>query len=249
MSIPTASKVVNYAKKYVRSAKYGSPNKFTKWYGFGGQAVPWCAIFVYYCLCQTGGKTLMAGCSNKAYCPTIWNWAKKKGYTKPSSATAKKGDLVLFDWEKDGVCDHIGFIIKDNGNGTVQTVEGNTSNTNNGNGGCVQIRERSKSLIKGYVRLPYAKAKKSAKKGKRYSGAFPKLPKRGYFKKGDKGTEVKKLQKFLNWFGNYKLKIDGEIGTLTESAIKKFQKSKPTQLKADGLFGKKSLAKAKSIKK
>lgn len=34
-----------------------------------------------------------------------------------------------------------------------------------------------------------------------YPGTFPKLPKRGYFKKGDKGTEVKKLQNLLVWLG------------------------------------------------
>lgn len=250
MAIPTSTKVINYAKKFVRSAKYGSPNQFTRWYGFGGQAVPWCAVFVYYCLAHTGGKTLMSGCKNKAYCPTIWNWGKAKGYAHGSGSKAIKGDLVLFDWQKDGVCDHIGFVIKDNGNGTVQTVEGNTSNTNNGNGGCVQIRTRSKNLIKGYVRLPYAKSTKTkatAKSKKGYSGTFPKLPKKGYFKINDTGTEVKNLQRFLNWYGGYKLKIDGIFGNLTFKAVKDFQKK--TGIKVDGIFGKQSLAKAKSVKK
>lgn len=163
--MPTAKKVIAYAKKYVRKAPYRSPNAFTRWYGFGGQAVSWCAIFVYYCLAHTGGKTLMSGCSNKAYCPTIWNWGKKKGYAHGSGSQARLGDLVLFDWQKDGVCDHIGFVIKDNGNGTVTTVEGNTSNTNNGNGGCVQIRTRNKSIIKGFIRLPYEKEKKIIGRG------------------------------------------------------------------------------------
>lgn len=80
-----------------------------------------------------------------------------------------------------------------------------------------------------------------------YSGTFPKLPKRGYFKKGDKGTQVKNLQKFLNWWGNYKLKVDGKCGKKTIKAVKKFQKSIGT--KADGKFGKKTLAKAKTLKK
>lgn len=82
---------------------------------------------------------------------------------------------------------------------------------------------------------------------KKYSGTFPKLPVRGYFKLGDNGTQVKYLQKFLNWFGNYGLKVDGIIGEKTIAAIKKFQKA--VGLVADGLFGAKSLAKAKTIKK
>lgn len=166
MSKPTASKVIKYAKKFIRKAPYGSPNTFTKWFYGNNTVAPWCAIFVYYCLAHTGGKELMAGCQNKAYCPTIWNFGKAKGYALSSGSKAKQGDLVLFDWNKDKVCDHIGFIIKDNGNGTVTTVEGNTSNTSNGNGGCVQIRTRSKGIIRGYVRLPYAKATKTTAKKK-----------------------------------------------------------------------------------
>lgn len=158
MAIPTANKVITFAKSFARNTPYYSPNQFTRWYGFGGQAVAWCAVFVYYCLCQTGGKTLMEGCANKAYCPTIWNWGVAKGYSVNKWSGAKEGDLVLFDWEVDGVCDHIGFAIKDNGNGTVQTVEGNT------NGGRVQIQTRNKSVIKGFIRLPYSAPSKPATK-------------------------------------------------------------------------------------
>ncbi len=76
-----------------------------------------------------------------------------------------------------------------------------------------------------------------------YLGTFPK----GTLKKGSKGTQVKNLQKFLNWYGNYGLAIDGSFGTKTYEAVKKFQKA--TGLTVDGIFGSKSLAKAKSIKK
>ena len=85
----------------------------------------------------------------------------------------------------------------------------------------------------------------SAKKA--YSGTFPTIPKRGYFKKGDKGTQVKNLQRFLNWYGNYGLKVDGGCGAKTIKAVKKFQKA--IGVKADGRFGKKTLAKAKTLKK
>ena len=81
---------------------------------------------------------------------------------------------------------------------------------------------------------------------KAYSGTYPKLPKRGYFKKGDKGTQVKNLQKYLKWYG-YSIKADGSYGPKTVSIVKKFQKA--NGMKADGKFGKKSLAKAKTIKR
>ncbi len=81
---------------------------------------------------------------------------------------------------------------------------------------------------------------------KAYSGTFPKLPKRGYFKKGDKGTQVKNLQKFLKWY-RYSIKVDGKYGKNTVKTVKKFQKAMKT--KQDGKFGKKTLAKAKEVKK
>lgn len=87
----------------------------------------------------------------------------------------------------------------------------------------------------------------SIKKAITYSGKFPKLPIRGYFKVGDKGTQVKNLQKFLNWYGNYKLDCDGILGSLTFKAVLDFQKKE--KLEKDGLFGKNCLKKAKECKK
>lgn len=80
-----------------------------------------------------------------------------------------------------------------------------------------------------------------------YRGTYPKLPSRGYFQNKDRGSEVKNLQSLLNWLNNAKLNVDGIIGPLTISEVKKFQKS--NKLSVDGLFGKKSLDKAKTIQK
>lgn len=74
-----------------------------------------------------------------------------------------------------------------------------------------------------------------------YTGKLPSKT----IKKGSKGTQVKYLQSFLNWALGTKLSKDGVAGSKTVSAIKKFQKQ--YGLKADGVFGSKSLAKAKSI--
>ena len=84
------------------------------------------------------------------------------------------------------------------------------------------------------------------KKG--YKGKFPTLPLfRGCLRRGNKGTNVKHLQKFLNWYGNYKLDVDGSYGSLTEGAVRSYQKAE--KLVVDGLFGKASLKRAKEVKK
>lgn len=81
---------------------------------------------------------------------------------------------------------------------------------------------------------------------KAYTGTLPKLPKRGWFTSGDKGEEVKKLQRFLNWYGGYDLAVDGIIGPKTISAVRQYQGRE--KLKVDGSFGKQSLKRAATVK-
>ena len=52
---------------------------------------------------------------------------------------------------------------------------------------------------------------------------------------GDKGENVRRLQKRLNELGYYKGKIDGQYGQQTRRAVEEFQRQ--TELKADGIAG------------
>ena len=83
--------------------------------------------------------------------------------------------------------------------------------------------------------------------GKKYAGSFPVLPAKGYLCKGDTGIAVERLQSFLKWYGVYDDRIDGSFGKNTELAVAQFQRKEG--LVIDCLFGPKSLAKAKTIKK
>lgn len=94
------------------------------------------------------------------------------------------------------------------------------------------------------------KVEKKKTKKKTYSGKFPTLPQKDdgyYFEKGDKGEQVKLLQKFLNWYGDYGLAVDGDFGRCTLSAVRNYQLSE--SLKIDGLWGNKCLTRAKKVKK
>lgn len=64
---------------------------------------------------------------------------------------------------------------------------------------------------------------------------------------GDLGSEVTKLQKFLNWAGYDCGTADGDFGDKTKGAVKSFQYD--NGLTSDGEFGSKSLEKAKEIKR
>ena len=76
-----------------------------------------------------------------------------------------------------------------------------------------------------------------------YTGTFPS----DTLKKGSKGTQVKYLQQFLNWYGSYGLVVDGDFGAKTDYAVKDFQKKEG--LEVDGIVGIKTRNKMQSVKK
>lgn len=235
---------------------YEFDTKYPNFYNGKKNGYAWCDIFVDWCLVKAFGvdnalkllgqplKSCGAGCSW-----SVKYYEKIKRFYK---SYPKIGDQIFFKDSKGEPC-HTGLVYKVDSK-KVYTIEGNTSSASGvvANGGAVAMKSYSLSYnrIYGYGRPKYDEEPKKVtpvKVKKTYSGTFPKLPTRGYFQSGDKGTQVKYLQKFLNWYGNYKLDIDGEIGAKTISAVKKFQSS--VKITADGYFGKTSLAKAKSIKK
>lgn len=113
----------------------------------------WCADFVSYIASQTLGEENLADWyknSNRAYCPDIMNNAKANGAFH-GEGEAQVGDAVLFDWDGDGVADHIGYVIGFNEDGSVQTIEGNTSG--DASGSQVATKNRNKGNILGYATL------------------------------------------------------------------------------------------------
>ena len=83
---------------------------------------------------------------------------------------------------------------------------------------------------------------------KKYFACFRMIkPIRTYMKRGDAGSEVIKLQNFLNWAGFSCGTADGDFGPKTESGVLAFQIA--TGLEPDGVYGEKSQEKAKAFKK
>lgn len=149
-----AKKEIGYVEKPVNLTKYGEwadKNKFSSM-KLNGQ--PWCYTFVSWCL-------MFAGCKEPffAYVPAGYDHYRKTGkiFKDP-----KIGDLIFFDFNKDGIPEHIGFCIGINYNRnkveSVITIEGNTSSGQNGsqdNGEGVHQRLRHISLIKAFGRPDY----------------------------------------------------------------------------------------------
>lgn len=76
-----------------------------------------------------------------------------------------------------------------------------------------------------------------------YSGKIPTTT----LKYGFKDVQVKLWQKFLNWYGNFKLKVDGTFGNNTEEATRFFQGIE--KLSKDGIVGSKTRAAARKYTK
>lgn len=96
---------------------------YWSWYGFNSR-VEWCACFVSWCAnecgyIENGIIPKFAGCIQGS------EWFKERGQWQDGSFTPEAGHIIFFDWEGDGLTDHVGIVERVE-NGTVYTVEGNS---------------------------------------------------------------------------------------------------------------------------
>ncbi|XVQ13628.1 CHAP domain-containing protein [Spirillospora sp. CA-255316] len=163
---PTAQDAIKMARSQVGiSEDGGGQTKFQDWYKSTDRAretverdggslegyddAAWCSMFISWIGDRIG---LRDEVGMDAWTVAHAEWFKDQGRwgTEP-----RPGAIVFFNWNgsKD-INDivHVGMVIKDNGDGTVKTVEGNTSNA-------VMVRERSTGSIVGYGYPDYANSK------------------------------------------------------------------------------------------
>lgn len=126
--------------------------KYNTWYygrDVSGAAYPWCMVFVQWCCAQVGVELP----TRTASCTALMNAAKKAGMWVTSDY--RPGDIAIYDWGGDKVPDHCGIITQALPNGYL-CIEGNTSTSNDSNGGEVMERTRPAKSILGAVRPVYA---------------------------------------------------------------------------------------------
>ena len=96
--------------------KYGA---FTK-----KNFLPWCGSFIMWCANEIGFK----GMPDVVYTPAgVAKFQGMGAWSSAASANPKPGDIVFFDFPGGEAVDHVGIVVKDNLDGSVVTVEGNTS--------------------------------------------------------------------------------------------------------------------------
>ena len=135
------NKIIAIAQKeigYTESPAGSNRTKYGEWFGLNG--APWCGVFVSWAYAQ-GGRPLgnIGFLKGFAGCQTAVEYFRKTGQitTEP-----EPDDIVFFDWNGDGVYEHTGLFVRHINEGYFKTIEGNTSLSNQSNGGEVMERTR-----------------------------------------------------------------------------------------------------------
>lgn len=118
---------------------------YTEWYGLTG---PWCAMFVSWCFALEGSPLAASTSKGFAYTPSGAAWFRKQDRWTTEPAP---GHVVFFDFPGDGVnrISHVGIVTGVHGDGSIETIEGNTDERGGRTGGKVMRRRRKVGIV-GY---------------------------------------------------------------------------------------------------
>ncbi len=204
--------VLNKAQSQVGTSEF-PPNSnktaYGLWYSPGLNGQKWCAMFVSWVFHHAGHPLGNIQTKNGIHhCQSAHNYYKQKGRL---TADPQPGDIVIYDWEGNGHADHIGIFIRwtSNDRTAIEAYEGNTSTSNNSDGGSVMIRTRARNLIKSFIN----------------PGVFAETTVTAVnttLSKGARGSQVTQIQKYLFALG-YTIEIDGWFGNETETRLKDYQ--------------------------
>lgn len=219
---------------YNNWTKYARDLNKSGYYNGNKNGYAWCDVFVDWCflqlcngdakkaewmICQTGDYGAGCGYSMRYY--------KAKGRF---SKTPMPGDQIFFGSSESNVA-HTGIVYKVDSS-RVYTIEGNTSSTAgvvaNGGGVFKKSYTRNYNRIVGYGH-PYYDG----------MGVLPAEPEDTTLRKGSVGKNVEKLQENLKTLGFYKSTIDGSFGSVTDAAVRAFQKD--AKITIDGVAGPQTL--------
>lgn len=152
----TVSELLDIARKQigVKESPPSSNNvRYNTWYygrEVSGSAYPWCAVFAAWVFDQAKVKLPI----RTASCGALMRAAQSAGCWV--TGDYRPGDVVIYDFPGGAKTDHCGIVESVDGT-YISAIEGNTSSTNNADGGAVERRARKFSQIVGAVRPSYDK--------------------------------------------------------------------------------------------
>ena len=97
--------------------------RYGAWYGY--PYGDWCAMFISFCLyyAKIPYNSFPYDCATTSW---VRNLREREMYLDAEDYAPTMGDLVFFDWEGDGLADHVGIVYAvDKNSNYLQTIEGN----------------------------------------------------------------------------------------------------------------------------
>lgn len=231
----------------VHVSGYNEPNPFS--HDLNRPTEAWCGDFVTDVYKRAGVPlpSMQPGCrTGFAYCPDAVNYGRQHPGMVIPSWEAQPGDIVLFDWDGNGVADHTEIAEGWSNSGVLTTVGGNsspnggvnrhewTAKVGQGNRQVIAVL-RADHLVKFTVPEPSPKPVPEPSKPARL--LMLKTPMMH-------GSDVRAMQEALAKAGYNPGALDGVLGPHTRDALMAFQKA--NGLAADGIRGPLTYAKLKA---
>ena len=215
--------------------KYAQDLDRTNWYNGPKNGFAWCDVFVdwlfYKCFGDPLGREMICQPTGSAGAGCLYSAQYYKAAGRWVTTNPQPGDQIFFTYSP-GEYSHTG-IVESVSNGTVTTIEGNTSDS-------VARRQYTlgSSTIAGYGRPKWELATGgSVTPTPAPSGGDTPVDYGRILKRGMRGDDVKKLQEDLQKLGFDigRWGADGDFGNDTYAAVKAFQNEHG--LEADGEAG------------
>jgi len=161
----TALDVLNVARSQIGfHAGAQDENPYGDWYGI--KNAPYCAMGLSWCFAQVGLSNLIAAQTPKgfSYNPAALPWFQRQGLVV-NKYQSQPGDIVFFDWNSDGVVDHVELIENSSPDG-LTTIGFNCGNPNDSihESGCFRVH-RPYFFVSAIVRPRYPIALKPVSNG------------------------------------------------------------------------------------
>lgn len=189
----------------------------------------WCALFIDWLFTDAVPFTGNAHYS----CTAQMNYWKSIGCWENGTVGISSGDIIYYDWDNSGDCDHVGIVVNVQGD-AITVVEGNFGNGNwQSNHVGYRTITHSYAYVRGYAIPDYktdtANTTPSERPKTLYSTA---MIDRCYYK-------VEQIQNMLNVVDNSSISCDGYYGSETKNAVINYQKKR--NLEVDGIAGRETI--------
>lgn len=154
MSAAAVIRTAEWELGYTESPPNSNRTKYGAAYGLDGYS--WCVMFLWWCFRTSGESAAFYGGGKTASCGQLMRFYQ--GLGRWVKTGYQPGDIVILNFSGTQDTEHCGLVIEAHPDGSVTTIEGNTTPGLEGsqdNGGSVAKKRRYPRYILGACRPDY----------------------------------------------------------------------------------------------